>query len=541
MRLTTVAQTVRTAIDSGQIGTPVAVRLVAWLDIPSDDVPKLLASASSLAADWLSDRATRVDATGRRDEQFTLLCEFSRGGSALISAGRCPAATPTLGLIVFGSRGMLTWEHDAGTIVATGVETPDDVRRQVHDALAAMPVAESSVTPIAVPPVDKRVKPPFGLLLVSGLHTHQPNYAQALTADGRCRIIGLTDEADVPADRRTWNEQLATDLGVPVLSDLSDALRRDDIDIVSICAEPYRRGRIMVEAANAGKHLYLDKPLAGSVEVAEQIAAAVAQASVVGHMFSLAHTDYAERIRETVESGRIGELRAIHCDLCFAKGHGDTATLGNPRQESAVPERFELRDAKRELTNVGVYCVVLMLRMLDRQAVRVSATTGNYFFAEHQHHDMEDFGQMLIEFEGGVSASVSAGRAGWRSNPSTGLNRAWLWGTEGTAVIDAQGPRVEIWADAAAWTPPPRNPDDPMAMWMTPATSPFAAAAKQSWILPPESTAGDASYFLDCIEQGRQSDVAAPLAALSTKILMSAYRSAAERKPVELADGSPPT
>jgi myo-inositol 2-dehydrogenase / D-chiro-inositol 1-dehydrogenase len=49
------------------------------------------------------------------------------------------------------------------------------------------------------------------------------------------------------------NERLAKRLGIPVLPDLDAALRREDVQIVSICAEPMRRGRIILRAAEAGK------------------------------------------------------------------------------------------------------------------------------------------------------------------------------------------------------------------------------------------------------------------------------------------------
>src|SRR5690606_11768788 len=122
-----------------------------------------------------------------------------------------------------------------------------------HRSAGPRPTAHKTLTP---------QPPPYGVLLVAGDQTHQPGYAEALAADGRCRLIGLADDANIPARRRSLNEQLAARLGVPMFDDLATALRRDDVHIVSVCAEPYRRGSIAVQAAEAGKHLYLDKPLA---------------------------------------------------------------------------------------------------------------------------------------------------------------------------------------------------------------------------------------------------------------------------------------
>jgi predicted dehydrogenase len=348
-------------------------------------------------------------------------------------------------------------------------------------------------------------------------------------------LIGVADEDDVPDARRQLNQQLADRLGVPMLSNLAEALQRDDVHAVSICAEPFRRGRIIVEAARAGKHLYLDKPLAGSLEDAHAVVAAVVESGVVAHMFTQVNWDPAQRVKEILESGEIGELVAIHSDVCFAKGHGGRADLSKPRVESEVPTRFELPDAKREFTNVGVYPVAMLLWLLRKNVRRVDAVTRNFFFAEHQANDMEDFGQMLMEFEGGVTATITAGRAGWRSHPGFGLHRVCVIGTKASVTVDAHRPRVEVWADVEPWSAPPRDPGDPMGMWAALPDSPYNARPKESWIMPREMAwADDAKHFLDCIEQGKQSQISVDIAAVSTEILLAAYRSAATNQAVAL-------
>jgi predicted dehydrogenase len=176
---------------------------------------------------------------------------------------------------------------------------------------------------------------------------------------------------------------------------------------------------------------------------------------------------------------------------------------------------------------------VLLLWLTGRNVRRVFCSTGNYFFSEHQENEMEDFGQLLMELDGGLIATISAGRTGWRSHPGGGFNRAYLAGEQGAAVVDAFRPRVEVWGDVPPWMPPARNPEDPMGMWETPPSSPYALQPRQAWVTP-ESRArrSDAEYFLDCIEQGRQSDVSVQLAAAATEALMAAYQSAATGRAV---------
>ena len=106
----------------------------------------------------------------------------------------------------------------------------------------------------------------YGLLIVAGNLTHQENYSRALAADPRVRLVGLTDESDIPARRRELNVALAGELGIEYLEPYEAALERDDVDLVCLCPEPERRARMTVAAARAGKHVYVDKPLCTTLE-----------------------------------------------------------------------------------------------------------------------------------------------------------------------------------------------------------------------------------------------------------------------------------
>lgn len=526
---------------TNQIGTPVAVRLIAHVAADHGLLERWAARSLEAASEWLKSHVSWVRACGGPQRgQISVLAQCEGGQSALVCIGSSGVGAPLLEAVVWGSRGTATWEESGGWLDGKDLpgepELTADGRRilsRIQDALADADSSgtDSSAAPASAPFTGNRLiatpKPPYGVLLVAGDHTHQPNYAEALAADPRCKIIGLTDESNIPPRRKELNEQLARRLNVPVLPDLDQALRRDDVQIVSICAEPMRRGRIIARAAQAGKHLYLDKPLAGSLRDARDVVAAVEQAGVAAHMFSLVPLEPAQRMRRVVQSGELGELIALHFDLCFAKGMAGTASLGRPRRESARPQEYELADAKREMTNVGVYPLAALLWLTGRKVRRVAATTGNYFFREHQSRDMEDFGQMLLELEGGATATVTAGRTGWRSHPSGGMNRAYLVGAKRAAVFDAHRPRMAVWADVDSWTPPERDPEDPMGMWAGPKAPEYTARPKQSWLTPraPGPNA-DATYFLDCLEAGRPSEISVPLAAHATEVLLAAYRSA---------------
>ena len=552
MTASAASDAVRSVLRAKRIGNPVSVRIVDHTISDADRLGPTLGRHLEAASRWLDADVCRLAALGDlRSGPVSVLMQFREGQTALVSAGTRGRRGPLLEVVVVGNRGVLSWEPGPGPATESGPAGPADspsarrlldaVRRSLAsagpvtldgEAPEAAPSAERPSHPIAQPPEQPRGQgpspagPPYGVLLVAGGHTHQENYAEDFAADARCRLVGVADEPDVSPRRRALNEELARKLGIPVLTDLDRALARDDVHLVSVCAEPERRARVMVRCAAAGKHLYLDKPMAASADEADAVAAAIGRAGVASQMFSMVHWPISGRVRRAVESGSLGALRAIHFDLTFAKGQAGTVPIDKPRAEQRRPRRFERVDSKREMYNVGVYSLVQLHWLLARRVRRVFAATGNYFFAEHRHNDMEDYGVALMELDGGLVATMACGRCGWRSHPMGGMNRVCLVGTEAVASIDSYRPRLEVWADENPWLPPRIHPDDPMGFWKS-TFDDMEGAPKQGWVTPSGSGRSDAAHFVDCIEEGRPSEVPAELAAAVVKVLMAAYESAA--------------
>ena len=375
----------------------------------------------------------------------------------------------------------------------------------------------------------------LGVLLVSGRLTHQENYALNMAADHRCTLVGLSDEADVPPERALLNKQFADDLNIPYWPDLDEALARDDVHVVSICADPERRGRIVARCADAGKHVYIDKPVTPYLAHADAAVAAVERAGVRSQMFSSNHQVWVQQARQIVASGELGELTAIHVDNLFAKGPNGTAELGAPRQAVYPPVISNFVDAKAELYAIGVYALGFVCMLSGRGVESVYGSTANYFFAEHQRRNMEDFGMLSLTLEGGATATITGGRIGWASHAAGGANQIHLIGTEGSLLLDANRPRLEVFCADPPWKAPPVNPRDPMGFWRT--TQEEVGAQPKRTLAPVSNvleSRSDASYFIDCVVEGRESEMNVRQAAMLTEILLAGYKSAAEGRVVKM-------
>ena len=304
--------------------------------------------------------------------------------------------------------------------------------------------------------------------------------------------------------------------------------------LVCVCAEPERRARLTARCARAGKHVYSDKPLATSVADANDVVAAVKQAGVRSQMFSLVRSPVAQKAKAVVESGRLGTLVGLHCELLFAKGISGTADLSQPRREKPTVERFTFTDSKRELFCVGLYPLVLFPWLTGKRFTSVTGTTGNYFFEEHQRNDVEDFACLMLGMEDGVETTITVGRSGWKSHPSHGVHQVHLIGTQDSVTLDAFQPRLELFSDAVPWQQPAiPHPEDPMGFWSSTQKA-GGIEPKTDWFPTAAAAQSDASHFLDCIEQDRESDVCAEIGAHAVEAILAGYVTAAEGRTVSL-------
>ncbi|MEM7032076.1 MAG: Gfo/Idh/MocA family oxidoreductase [Chloroflexota bacterium] len=373
----------------------------------------------------------------------------------------------------------------------------------------------------------------LGVLLVSGALTHQENYSLKFRDDPRCRLIGVTDEANVDAERTQLNQAWAEKLDIPYLPNLGDALHRADVDIVSICAEPERRGRIAVECANAEKHIYLDKPVTPFLTVADSVVEAVQQNGVRSQMFSFIYQPWVQRAKQIVASGELGDLLAVHADCLFAKGPNGTAQLGTIRQSPYPPKISNFVDAKAELYAMGIYSLGVACWLIGHSVQTVYGQTANYFFEAHQHHNVEDFGYLMLTFSNGATATITGGRIGWTGHASGGNNQVYLIGTKKSLLIDAYRPRLEVYDRAPAWASPEVNPRDPMGFWSS-TQAEVNIQPKRIYTPFMADFRGDEQHFVDCIVEDRESEMNAQQAATLTEILLAGYQSASQGHVVSL-------
>lgn len=136
-----------------------------------------------------------------------------------------------------------------------------------------------------------------------GHHVHVP----AFRADARCQVVAIC--ARTPEHAR----QVADQLEVPrAYGDAGEMLNSGCVDAASIAVPPAKQSELVVLAANAGKHVFCEKPLAADLAAASRAHEAVERAGVVHAMdFLFPEIDAWQQARSALESGAIGKLRHV--------------------------------------------------------------------------------------------------------------------------------------------------------------------------------------------------------------------------------------
>ncbi|MGH3354066.1 MAG: Gfo/Idh/MocA family protein [Nocardioides sp.] len=151
----------------------------------------------------------------------------------------------------------------------------------------------------------------IGYAFMGAVHSHAWRSADRffdLPLHPRMSVVCGRDAAKVAqaAAKMGWKESE---------TDWRRMIERDDVDLVDICTPGDTHAEIAIAALAAGKHVLCEKPLANSVEEAERMAAAAADAATRGIRamvgFTYRRVPAIALARKLVADGRLGEVRHV--------------------------------------------------------------------------------------------------------------------------------------------------------------------------------------------------------------------------------------
>jgi len=157
-------------------------------------------------------------------------------------------------------------------------------------------------------------------IAVLGAGTMGTTYVRNLAGMEDVRLVGVFDASREAAERAA---ALGSTRG---FTDLDEMLRQTDPDLVCVCLPTFLHKEYVLKLAAAGKDIICEKPLALSVEDAEEMEAACAKAGVrlyVAHVLRF-FPNYAD-LKQRVDSGLVGAVKVARAKRysSFPRGSGN--------------------------------------------------------------------------------------------------------------------------------------------------------------------------------------------------------------------------
>jgi len=225
---------------------------------------------------------------------------------------------------------------------------------------------------------------------------HVPEYH----ARKDCKLIGYYD----PVTGRA--EKLAEKYGGKVFKSVEELLDCREIDAVSVCTPNKYHAPITIAALKAGKHVLCEKPMATSLEEAQQMIDTSRQAGkflMIGHNQRLAPAHI--RAKEILKSGELGRVLTFRTTF----GHGGPEFWSQDKGRHTW--FFKSDDAFiGAMGDLGVHKADLIRWLIDDEIVEVNAYVSTLHKTNENNKliEVDDNAICMLKSKTGILGTLTA-------------------------------------------------------------------------------------------------------------------------------------
>lgn len=233
----------------------------------------------------------------------------------------------------------------------------------------------------------------ISLVLVGCAHIHTPGFVKMLQKRTDAKVKCVWDHDGSRAER--W----ARELSAAAVQDVCDIWRDQEIQAVIVCSQTNRHLPLVTAAANAGKHLFVEKPLGLGAKDAWAMADAIRRAGVkfqTGYMSR--SRPVVQFLKNHVQAGTFGKITRVRASNC----HG-----------GAIHGWFDgewrwMADVKQAgcgaFGDLGTHCLDILLWLFG-EVEAVVAVIDN---GTARYPDCDETGEAIIRFKNGLIGTLAA-------------------------------------------------------------------------------------------------------------------------------------
>ncbi|WP_162418561.1 Gfo/Idh/MocA family protein [Cyclobacterium roseum] len=335
----------------------------------------------------------------------------------------------------------------------------------------------------------------FGIIgtgAIAGMH------AEAINACEDSNLIAVCSSSPERAQKATAK------FNVPADADRKAFLSRKEVDVVCICTHSGNHLEPALEAARAGKHVLLEKPIEVNLERADALIKACKDAGVtLGVIFQNRLKPGYLKLKEAVQSGKLGKL---------LMGTAAINWYRDPSYYSSSSWKGTKEgDGGAALINQGVHTIDLLLDIMGD----VEAVFGQVRTMVHAIEG-EDTGAAIVNFKSGALGTITGGTSLYPGSPE----RLEIYGEKGTIILE--GGKILVYAIKGEESGIAADSD----LGGSGASDPMAIDYKLHQ--------GQIKDMVEAIRTDRSPMVTGEDARRSLDLILGIYRSSADNKKLEL-------
>lgn len=313
------------------------------------------------------------------------------------------------------------------------------------------------------------------------------------------RLIAISDVVETRA------KEVAQKYSVACYTDHRELLKNPDVDVVCITTPSGIRIPIATDAASAGKHLIIEKPLDINLNNADRIIRTSKDAGVhLMCIFQLRYGQAIQKVKEAVEKGKLGKIALADAYIKWFRpqSYYDSASWrGTWKMEGGGA-----------LMTQGIHTVDL-LRWIMGPVKRVYARMGTLVHKV----EVEDTVVALLEYESGAIGVIEATTAAHPGLPA----KLEISGSKGTIAVEAD--RISTWQIEGEASIAQQSSDTGVAK-----------AASDSKTFGTEGHCAQIAEMVHIIQTGGTPKINGPEGRKALELILAIYESARTGKPVEL-------
>jgi predicted dehydrogenase len=232
-------------------------------------------------------------------------------------------------------------------------------------------------------------------------HIHTPHFIDLLLKRDDVKVKAVYDHDAARGQKSA--EKLGTEFRDSVESILSDP----EITSVIVCSETVHHLDLVKKAAEAGKHLFVEKPLATDGAEAAEMRDAIEKAGVVFQTGFFRRSDPTwQFIKQEITAGNLGKItrmRDTNCHQGALAGWFDTEWRWITEKDQAGGGGFA--DLGAHSLDTTVWC---LWGGSGGPCGNVKSAVGSIAAQLERYPDIDEYGAGIITFESGAIAVVEA-------------------------------------------------------------------------------------------------------------------------------------